>query len=136
MVRAMELVREDDVSNAYLDRFIRLMRTAYTRDILSLVTWSEETAALGRERQKSFLSYALRLIRENFIMNFKGRERGLVYLTKAEEEFSVNFHPFINENNIHALNREFNLAYAHVESNGNTKMIFLDLALRTMRLIR
>lgn len=136
MVRAMELAREDDVSNTYLDRFIRLMRMAYTRDILSLVTWSEETAALGRERQKSFLAYALRLIRENFIMNFQGRERGLVYLTKAEEQFSVNFHPFINGNNIHALNREFNLAYTHVESNGNTKMIFLDLALRTMRLIR
>ncbi|MCK7538194.1 MAG: hypothetical protein MZV63_48200 [Marinilabiliales bacterium] len=32
-----------------------------------LVSWSEETAALGRERQKSFLSYALRMIRENFI---------------------------------------------------------------------
>jgi DNA polymerase-3 subunit delta' len=136
MVRALELAREDDVSNVYLDRFMRLMRMAYARDILSLVTWSEETAALGRERQKSFLSYALRLIRENFIMNFKGREKGLVYLTKPEDEFSVKFHPFINENNIHALDREFNLASAHVESNGNTKMIFLDLALRTMRLIR
>lgn len=136
MVRAMELAREDDVSTIYLDRFTRLMRTAYTRDIQSLVTWSEETAALGRERQKSFISYALRLIRENFIMNFNGSENGLVYLTRAENEFSSRFHPFINENNIQALDREFNLAYAHVESNGNTKMIFLDLALRTMRLIR
>ncbi len=136
MVRAMELAREDDNSAVHLDRFTKLMRTAYTRDIHALVTWSEETATLGRERQKSFLSYSLRMIRENFILNFNGKENRLVYLTRAEDEFSGRFHPFINEKNINALNREFNLAYAHVESNGNTKMIFLDLALRTMRLIR
>jgi DNA polymerase-3 subunit delta' len=136
MVRAMELVREDDNTAIHLDRFTKLMRTAWTRDIHALVTWSEETAALGRERQKSFLSYSLRMIRENFILNFNGRENKLVYLTRAEDDFSGKFHPFINEQNISALNREFNLAYAHVESNGNTKMIFLDLALKTMRLIR
>jgi DNA polymerase-3 subunit delta' len=136
MVRAMELAREDDNTNVHLDRFTRLMRTAYSRDIQTLVSWSEETAALGRERQKSFLSYALRLIRENFIMNFSGKENRLVYLTRAEDDFSLRFHPFINERNIHDLDREFNLAYAHVESNGNTRMVFLDLALRTMRLIR
>ena len=136
MVRAMELAREDDNTTVHLDRFTRLMRTAYTRDIQSLVTWSEETAAMGRERQKSFLTYALRMIRENFILNFRGRENKLVHLTQGEDEFSQKFHPFINESNINALNREFNLAFAHVESNGNTKMIFLDLALKTLRLIR
>jgi len=136
MVRAMELSREDDNTTVHLDRFTRLMRTAYTRDIQSLVTWSEETAALGRERQKSFLSYALRMIRENFILNFGGKKNKLVHLTQSEDDFSQKFHPFINENNINSLNREFNLAFAHVESNGNTKMIFLDLALKTLRLIR
>ena len=136
LVRARELARDDESTTIHLDRFTRLMRTAYTRDIHSLVTWSEETAGLGRERQKSFLSYSLRMIRENFILNFNGRENRLVYLTRAEDEFSDRFHPFINDRNINALNREFNLAYAHVESNGNTKMIFLDLALKTMRLIR
>lgn len=136
MVRAMELAREDDNTTVHLSRFTTLMRTAWTRDIHALVNWSEETAALGRERQKSFLSYSLRMVRENFILNFDGRANGLVYLTRAEDEFSGKFHPFINEKNISALNREFNLAYAHVESNGNTKMIFLDLALKTMRLIR
>ena len=136
MVRAMELMREDDDSGVHLDRFIRLMRTAYSREIQALVNWSEETAALGRERQKSFLSYALRMIRENFILNFNGKEHGLVSLAPAEDEFSQKFHTFINEGNITRLNREYNLAYAHVEGNGNTKIIFLDLALKTMRLIR
>jgi DNA polymerase-3 subunit delta' len=136
MVRAMELARDDDDTTVHLDRFTNLMRTAYTRDVHKLLSWSEEAASLGRERQKSFLAYALRMIRENFIMNFEAGEKRLVHLTRAEDEFSAKFHPFISENNIYALNDEFNLAYAHVESNGNTRMIFLDLALRTMRLIR
>jgi len=68
-------------------------------------------------------------------MNYQGKENRLVYLTEKEDGFSQKFHPFINNRNIQALDREFNLAFAHVESNGNTKMIFLDLALKTMRLI-
>jgi len=136
MVRAMVLARDDNDTAVHLDRFASLMRTAYTRDIQKLVSWSEEAAALGRERQKSFLAYALRMIRENFVMNFRTGEKKLAFLTRAEDEFSSKFHPFISEKNIYVLNDEFNLAYAHVESNGNTKMIFLDLALRTMRLIR
>jgi DNA polymerase-3 subunit delta' len=135
MVRAIELARDADSSSQHLERFITLMRTAYKRDSQALVSWSEETAALGRERQKGFLTYALRLIRENFILNYQGNEHRLVYLTAGEAGFSEKFHPFINDRNIHALDREFNLAFAHVESNGNTKMIFLDLALKTMRLI-
>jgi DNA polymerase-3 subunit delta' len=76
------------------------------------------------------------MIRENLMLNLGGKENNFVYLTEAEDDFSRKFHPFINEKNISALDREFNLAYAHIESNGNTRMIFLDLALRTMRLIR
>lgn len=135
MVRAIELARDADSSALHLERFMDLMRTAYKRDTQALVTWSEETASLGRERQKGFITYALRLIRENFIMNFGGRENKLVYITEAEAGFSGKFHPFINMKNIQALDREFNLAFAHVESNGNTKIIFLDLALKIMRLI-
>jgi len=135
MVRAIDLARDTDNSVQYLERFKNMMRVAWKRDMQAIIAWSEETAALGRERQKSFLSYSLRLIRENFIMNLGGKEKGLVYLTAEEDGFAKNFHTYINEKNITLLDREFNLAYAHVESNGNTKMIFLDLALKTMRVI-
>lgn len=136
MVRAISLASDADGTGMYLDRFKALMRMAWSRDMQTVVSWSEETAALGRERQKSFISYSLRLLRENFVMNFKGKENGIVYLTAEEATFSSKFFPFINEKNIDFLDQEFNLAYAHVESNGNAKMIFLDLALKIMRIIR
>lgn len=135
MVRAIALANDIDGTAMHLERFKTLMRAAWSRDMQAVVSWSEETAALGRERQKHFLTYSLRLIRENFVMNFGGKEKGIVFLTADEAAFSSKFYPFINEKNISYLDNEFNLAYAHVESNGNTKMIFLDLALKTMRLI-
>jgi DNA polymerase-3 subunit delta' len=63
-------------------------------------------------------------------------KNSLVSLTGEEATFSENFHPFINQNNIYPLTEEFNLVYSHIESNGNAKIIFLDLALKVTRLIR
>jgi DNA polymerase-3 subunit delta' len=60
----------------------------------------------------------------------------LVFLSGNEASFSHKFHPYINQKNIYPLTDEFNLAYSHVEANGNAKIIFLDLALRITKLIR
>jgi DNA polymerase-3 subunit delta' len=66
-----------------------------------------------------------------------GQEKNnLIFLTDEETDFSKKFHPFISEKNVYFLTDEFNLAYAHVEANGNSKVIFLDLALKVTKVIR
>jgi DNA polymerase-3 subunit delta' len=70
------------------------------------------------------------------MMNLGQEKNGLVYLTGEEEAFSVNFHPFVNENNINAFVEEFSLAHSHIEANGNAKIVFLDLALSLIGLLR
>ncbi len=112
------------------------MRFAWKRDIISIIAWAEEMAATGREAQKNFISFSLRLLRENFMLSLGQVKNGLVFLTGEEAEFSGNFHPFINQGNIYNLNGEFNLVHSHIEANGNAKIIFLDLALKVTRLIR
>jgi DNA polymerase-3 subunit delta' len=112
------------------------MRHAWKRDIISIINWSEEIAARGREYQKSFISFSLRLLRENLMLSLGQKNNKLVYLAGEEEAFSGKFHPFINQNNIYPLTEEFNLVYSHIEANGNAKIIFLDLALKVTRLIR
>ena len=59
----------------------------------------------------------------------------LVFMTGEEAEFSSKFHPFINQENIFAITEELNKAFAHIEANGNAKIIFLDLGLKITRLI-
>jgi len=113
-----------------------MMRFVWKKDVLSLITWSEELAAIGREPQKRFLSFALHLFRENLMMNLGQGKNGLVYLTGEEEAFSSNFHPFINESNIGTFVEEFSLAHSHIEANGNAKIVLLALALRLIGLFR
>ena len=48
--------------------------------------WSEQVAGMGRERQKNFLEYCQRMIRENFIFNL--HQRNLTYMTINEQNFA------------------------------------------------
>jgi DNA polymerase-3 subunit delta' len=136
ITRAIELCENEESSLINLERFKSLMRFAWKRDIISLINWSEEMASTGREAQKNFISFSLRLLRENLMLSLNQLKNGLVYLTGNEADFSGKFHPSINQKNIYPLNEELNLVYSHIESNGNAKIIFLDLALKVTRLIR
>ena len=126
--KAESMLRVDNDKKIYLELFMTLMRMAYKRDIMAMKQWSEQVAALGRERQKGMLEYCQRMIRENFIMNFRRNE--MLYLSPEERNFSVNFSPFVNENNIFGIVEEISEAQKHVEQNVNAKMIFFDMALR------
>lgn len=136
IVRATELAEKEDSFSGNLERFRSLMRFAWKRDVLSIVDWADEIASTGREAQKNFLSFSLRLVRENFMLTLKQQPDKLVFLAGEESEFSNKFHPFINENNIGLLTEELNLCHSQVEANGNAKIIFLDMALKIVKLIR
>ncbi len=126
--KAEEQLRVDTDKEMYLELFTRLMRVAYARNIREMKRWSEQVAALGRERQKGLLEYCQRMIRENFIMNFRRDE--MIYLSDDERKFSVNFSPYVNENNIFGIVEELSEAQRHIESNVNAKMVFFDMSLR------
>lgn len=134
--RAIELCENEESSLANLEKFKSLMRFAWKRDIISIISWAEELAATGREAQKNFISFALRILRENLMLTLDQKKNKLVFLTGEEATFSGNFHPFINQTNIYSLSEEFNLVYSHIEANGNAKIIFLDLGLKVTKLIR
>jgi DNA polymerase-3 subunit delta' len=136
ITRAIELCENEDSSMANLDRFKSLMRFAWKRDVLSLINWAEEISTTGREAQKNFVSFSMRLLRENLMLTLDQLKNNLVFLTGEEANFSGKFHPSVNGDNIYPLTEEFNLVYSHIEANGNAKIIFLDLALKVVTLIR
>ncbi|MGM0407960.1 MAG: ATP-binding protein, partial [Bacteroidota bacterium] len=77
---ALNLIQAEDDDHENFERFTSLMRLAYQRKLVEIIDWVDEIARIGREKQKSFLSYALRLLRENFMLNINRKE--IVYLTK------------------------------------------------------
>lgn len=119
----------------YFEFFVSLMRLAYMRKIKDLREWSEKMVALGRESQKRFLRYAQHLVRENFIYNFQ-RQSELNYQMNAEADFSKNFARFINERNVIRIMDELSDAERDIEGNVSAKMVFFDLALQIIVLLK
>ena len=127
--------------------FIALFRDAYTVGVLRdpqkkfeslkrLRQWSLDMAdaKVGRERQKHFLQYAQQQVRENYIRNIG--QPDLNYQMEAERDFSVKFAPFIHSGNVEGIMNQLDLAERQIEQNGNAKMIFFDLCLQMIVLIK
>lgn len=130
---ALEAIHTDEEGQYFLELFISLMRLAYARRIREMKEWSETMATLGRERQKRFLEYALRMIRENFVSNFK--QPDMVCMNDEEQGFATRFAPFVNEGNIIGICHELTEAEMHIARNVNARMVFFDLALKMIVLL-
>ncbi|MFV0366094.1 MAG: ATP-binding protein [Mangrovibacterium sp.] len=125
---------ENDGNNEMLELFKELMRSTYALKYADVFHWSEKMSKLGRESQKVFLSYSLSQIRENFMHNMRQPE--LSFLNDEELQFSSRFAPFINERNIIPLSSEFERALHDIGRNANAYIVFIDLALKIVKLLR
>ena len=134
MIQALAAIQLNQDATLFFDHFVSLMRLAYQRKIREMKHWSEELAGMGRERQKNFLNYCQRLVRENFIFNLRRPEMN--YMTATEQQFAQKFAPFINERNVFGMMEELSLAQIHIEQNVNPRMVFFDFALKMIMLLK
>jgi len=132
--QALRLLDESEEQIYNQEKFISLMRLCWERKMLPVNEWVTEIAGIGRERQKSFLTHSLRMLRENFVKNFHLEQ--LNYMTEREKNFSVKFSPYVHEGNILPLAEEFEKAHYDISRNGNAKIIFTDLCIKVMQNIR
>ena len=144
---ALKKADQSEENQQELRDFIALFRDAYTVGVLNdlnkkyeslkrLRQWALDMAdsKVGRERQKHFLQYAQQQVRENYIRNVGQPE--LNYQMEPERDFSVKFAPFIHDGNVEAIMNQLDLAERQIEQNGNAKMIFFDLCLQMIVLIK
>ena len=132
-MKALETIHLNEDNQFYFEEFVSLMRLAYQRKIREIKQWSDNIAAIGRERQKNFLAYIQRMLRESFIYNFHNPD--ISYLSDEEQKFSSRFSPFINEGNVISIMEELSIAEQHIGQNVNAKMVFFDLALKMIVLL-
>lgn len=133
-LNALEAIHLNEENELFFDLFVSLMRLSYQRKIREMKQWSEQLAGMGREKQKSFLQYAQRMIRENFIYNL--RKPQMNYMTPAEQTFANRFSPFVNERNIFGITEELSEAQRHIEGNVNPRMVFFDFSLKMIVLLK
>jgi DNA polymerase-3 subunit delta' len=133
-IRMEENLHVSEENEFFLQQFIRIMRNSWAKNVKEMKAFADEMAGAGRERQKNFLAYCQRLIRENFIYRFQAGEMN--YMSREEDFFSANFSAYVNERNVFDFMDELAEAERHIGQNGNSKIIFFDLALRITVLLK
>lgn len=132
--QALQAISLNEENQLFFELFVGLMRQAYARKVRDMKQWSEQLAGMGRERQKHFLDYCQRMLRENFIYNLHCPEMN--YMTRAEENFATRFAPFINVRNVAGIMHELEEAQRHIAQNVNPRMVFFDFALKMIVLLK
>lgn len=127
------IAASDDTKQNFL-YFIQMMRLSYTAKFIDIVKWVDEISKIGRERQKTFLNYSLRMVRENFVLNQK--QANMARLTDDEEAFAAKFSNFIHDKNTPFLAAELDKAYVHIGRNANAKVVFLDMCIKLNRYLK
>lgn len=133
-LHAISAISISDEDAFFLEQFKTIMRNSWARNVKGMKKQAEEMAAIGRERQKNFLSFCQKMMRENFIYCLQ--QSDLNYLNREEASFSTNFSPYVNERNVIDLVAELEKAEKHITQNVNAKMVFFDLALQITVLIK
>jgi len=126
------MLHQDD--SVHFTQFRQWMRECYGAKIPDLIRTSAELARPGREKQKSFLLYALKTIGHCATFNYLGK---IAEEVEGDElKFIQNFAPFIHSDILHDFNSLLNDAIYHVERNAHSGTLFLNLSLKIVRLFK
>lgn len=113
------------------DDFIQFqswMRLCYKKGSLEgIKDFVEKIARIGRENQKHFLQYALRIFRESLLMNY-GHD-SIVRLTPYEAEWLDKFAQFVHINNAPEMIEKVEEAINEVSRNASPAILFMKLSL-------
>lgn len=130
---AQLLLQQNDDEHGFLQLFRSFMMISLNFDAIKALSWIDETARAGREKQKQFLQYGLEIFRDCLMYNFGSVD--LVRLSGDEKTFVTKFSKFINHRNYEKITTEFNSSFYYIERNANPKILFMDLIMKTNELI-
>lgn len=133
IIRADELGDDSGENEEFLDIYREVMRAAYSKRVGLLRKIGDKVAAMGREKNKRFLIYMARMLRENFIYNLRMPQ--LSTLTPDEEAFSSKFSPFICHTNVEDFLSQTDRARRDIERNANAKVVMFDYFLHVIILL-
>lgn len=137
--KALDLVHNNSEDQVFAKWFVHWIRSAFKAKgnkaaIQDLLMWATEVSKTGRETQKNFLNYAIRMIRQALMANYGVHE--LCFMKVELDDFNFdNFVPYVHENNIELIVEALEKAIYHIERNGNSKIVLTDMALDLTRYI-
>ncbi len=124
------LTQPDDIFYFFRD-WLRSCYSLSTKEIFSHV---EKISLLGREKQKAFLNYGLKIINECLLINYNANKPQKLF--EEEADFLLKFSKFTNHKNIISVTNRFNESIIHIERNANSKIVFADLSFKLHKLLK
>jgi DNA polymerase III subunit delta' len=115
----------------FYETFRQWMLDCYQAKIPELIGFAGEMAKTGREKQKTFLIYALKII--GFCASLNYRSVDPAGVEGEELTFIRRFSQYIKPDNLLAFNTLLNEAIYNIERNAHAPTLFLDLSLKIVR---
>jgi DNA polymerase-3 subunit delta' len=104
------------------------MRLCYKKGSLEgIKDFVEKISRIGRENQKHFLMYALRIFRESLLINYG--DLSLARLTSYEKEWLEKFASFVHINNAEEMIKKVDEAINEIGRNASASILFMKLSL-------
>ncbi|MCK4407211.1 MAG: DNA polymerase III subunit delta [Bacteroidales bacterium] len=125
-------IHKNEEEKDNFENFRKWMRLCFLNNFIDIHKFVSEIAKTGREKQKSFLAFALKIVREILLINYGNND--LVKLNDEELDFTQKISPYINPANGIRFSEEFNKALFHIERNANPSIVFMDLSITATKL--
>ncbi|MFM6975268.1 MAG: ATP-binding protein [Sphingobacteriaceae bacterium] len=133
LASAQNLLKDLESDNFRL--FTDWMRMTFGDKGAAIFDFVEVIAKSGRENQKAFLRYGIHFLRECMLM-LSGAEN-LVRLPENEQSVAINFaQKVLTLAKAEAIISELEKAHYHIERNANPKILFLDVSLQFVKILK
>ncbi len=120
--------------NNYHDTFVSWLRYCLQNKGLEIVNFVDDLAKMGRENQKNFFKYGINLMRE--AMLYLAQTPALINLPPKELDFVSKFTKVLDFGKAEYIAAEFEKAHYHIERNANPKILFLDVSLVLVKILK
>lgn len=132
--KMIQLIQDDTEEVNFFDDFSSWMRLAYKKDVINISKWVESFSTLGRNNQRLFLLYTIKMIRECLIFNFANKS--LLKTNPKEFVFISKFAPFIHEENSVNIIEKLEKSINAINRNANAKILLFELSLQIIKFLK
>ncbi|RZM29279.1 MAG: DNA polymerase III subunit [Pedobacter sp.] len=133
LIDAKQLVASTQNENA--DRFAEWLRMGYGNRVLDMTGFVEQIAGWGRENQKNFLKYGISFMRECSLLISGADELVKLPVSALQTAQKLSKH-VLDLSMADAIISELEKAHYHIERNANPKILFLDVSLQLVKIIK
>ncbi len=132
--QALIMLESDEILENNTNFLREWLRVCYKNDIKEILSYVDNLAKMGRERQKNLLSFALEVFRQCNLLNYQAGN--LVKVHPESQDFINKFSTILLPQVAVKMTDEFSKAIYHVERNANPKILFTDLSIKSGRIMK